>query len=313
MIDISIVIPVYNEELTLAELHDRLTAVFTDQLSDLSAEFVFVNDGSSDRSLEMLKTFAKSDSRFKIVTFSRNFGHQPALFAGIRTASGDAVVVMDADLQDPPEVIVDLVAQWRLGSDVVYAQRKDRKGESFFKRASASLFYRLINWLSDTDLPRNVGDFRLMDRRVVDILSASEEKSLYLRGLGAWVGFQQTAVEFDRDARFAGETKYSLKKMIHLASDAVLSFSEKPLRIVTRLGLVITGFAFLILLVFFASLPFGSANRVPGWLSIVTVILVLGGAQLICVGIVGEYVSRIYREVKNRPLYIIDKRQSNLE
>ena len=152
-----------------------------------------------------------------------------------------------------------------------------------------------------------------MDRRVVDILANSAEKSLYLRGLGAWVGFKQTAVEFDRDARFAGETKYSLKKMIHLASDAVLSFSEKPLRIVTRLGLVVTGFSFLILLVFFASIPFGSTNRVPGWLSIVTVILVLGGVQLICIGIVGEYVSRIYREVKNRPLYIIDERQSSLE
>ena len=313
MIDISIVIPVFNEELTLAQLHDRLKTVFTTHLSALSAEFIFINDGSSDRSLEMLKTFAESDSRFKFITFSRNFGHQPALFAGLRKATGNAVVVMDADLQDPPEVIVDLVAQWRLGSDVVYAQRKDRKGESLFKRASASLFYRLINWLSETDLPKNVGDFRLMDRRVVDVISLSDEKSLYLRGLGAWIGFEQTAVEFDRDARFAGETKYSLRKMISLASDAVLSFSEKPLRMVTHLGFAITGLAFLLLFVFFASLPFGSANRVPGWLSIVTVTLVIGGVQLMSLGIVGEYVSRIYREVKNRPLYIIDERQSNLE
>ena len=313
MIDISIVIPVYNEELTLDELHDRLTTVFAGQLSDLSAEFIFVNDGSSDQSLEMLKTYAESDSRFKFITFSRNFGHQPALFAGLRNATGNAVVVMDADLQDPPEVIADLVAQWRLGSDVVYAQRRDRNGESIFKRASASLFYRLINWLSETELPKNVGDFRLMDRRVVDVISASDEKSLYLRGLGAWVGFKQSAVEFDRDARFAGETKYSLRKMISLASDAVLSFSEKPLRMVTHLGFAITGLAFLLLFVFFASLPFASANRVPGWLSIVTVVLVIGGVQLMCLGIVGEYVSRIYREVKNRPLYIIDERQSHLE
>jgi dolichol-phosphate mannosyltransferase len=313
MTDLSIIVPVYNEELTLVELRDRLFRVILESLHSYSVEVLFINDGSVDSSLDLLREFHLQDPQFKFVTFSRNFGHQAALLAGLRTASGDAVVVMDADLQDPPELIPELVEQWKLGFDVVYAQRKDRRGESIFKRLTASFFYRVINWLSETDLPRNVGDFRLMDRRVIDIISASEEKSLYLRGLGAWVGFKQCAVEFDRDARFAGETKYSLKKMINLAADAVLSFSEKPLRVVTRLGIIVTALSFLILIIFFASLPFGSANRVPGWLSTVTVVLVLGGVQLICLGIVGEYVSRIYREVKNRPLYIIDDRESNLD
>lgn len=313
MTNLSIVIPVYNEELTLIELRDRLSRLIDQFLRDFSIEVLFVNDGSADSSLDLLQEFHQQDSHFKYVTFSRNFGHQAALLAGIRAASGDVIVVMDADLQDPPELIPELVEKWKLGFDVVYAQRKDRRGESIFKRLTANFFYRAINWLSETDLPRNVGDFRLMDRRVVDIISASDEKSLYLRGLGAWVGFKQCAVEYDRDPRFAGETKYSLKKMVNLAADAVLSFSEKPLRVVTRLGIIVTALSFLILVIFFASLPFGSANRVPGWLSTVTVVLVLGGVQLICLGIVGEYVSRIYREVKNRPLYIIDDRKSNLD
>ena len=310
MIDISIVIPVYNEEQTLTELYSRLLNVLDNDLSMCSTEIIFVNDGSRDKSLEMLHEIHESDARCRVLSFSRNFGHQAALLAGIRHATGQAVVVMDADLQDPPEIIRRLVDEWNKGSDVVYAQRADRKGESIFKRWSATMFYKVIEWLSETHLPRNVGDFRLMDRRIVELVSQTDERSLYLRGLVSWFGFHQTAVEFDRDPRFAGETKYSLTKMINLASDAILSFSDKPLRIVTRLGLVVTAFSFLLLTVFIASIPMGASHRAPGWLSILAVVLVLGGVQLICLGIVGEYVSRIYREVKNRSLYIIDYKAS---
>ena len=312
MVDISVVIPVYNEELTLEELFSRLMKLLENDLSSYEVEIIFVNDGSRDRSLEMLHEFNRSDARCKVLSFSRNFGHQAALLAGIRTAVGKAVVVMDADLQDPPEVIQQLVGDWKLGSDVVYAQRRDRKGDGVFKRWSASAFYKIIEWLSETHLPRNVGDFRLMDRRIVDLIVQTEERSLYLRGLVSWVGFKQTAVVFDRDPRFAGETKYSLTKMINLASDAILSFSDKPLRIVTRVGLIVTGFAFSLLMFFLASIPFGYSQRSPGWLSIVTVLLFLGGVQLISLGIVGEYVSRIYREAKRRPLYIVDSKSSTL-
>jgi dolichol-phosphate mannosyltransferase len=310
MIDISIVIPVFNEEQTLTELRSRLLKVLDNELSVYTAELIFVNDGSRDRSLEMLHEFHKSDERCQVLSFSRNFGHQAALLAGIRHATGKAVVVMDADLQDPPEIIELLVNDWKKGSDVVYAQRADRKGEGIFKRWSATMFYQIIEWLSETHLPRNVGDFRLMDRRIVDLIAKTDERSLYLRGLVSWLGFNQTAVEFDRDPRFAGETKYSLTKMVNLASDAILSFSDKPLRIVTRLGLVVTAFAFSLLTVFVASIPLGASHRAPGWLSILAVVLVLGGVQLICLGIVGEYVSRIYREVKSRSLYIVDSKSS---
>ncbi|MFM8814704.1 MAG: glycosyltransferase, partial [Actinomycetes bacterium] len=199
---------------------------------------------------------------------------------------------------------------WKSGSDVVYAQRAARQGESFFKKKTAAVFYRLIDWLSDTDLPRNVGDFRLMDRAVVDQIKDLPERSLYLRGLVAWVGFRQTAVLYDRDPRFAGETKYSMKKMLALATDALLSFTEKPLRIVTQIGLAVTTLSFSTLVFFVATLPFGSHHRVPGWFSMMAAILLLGGVQMICLGIVGAYVNRIYREAKGRPIYIVDNRKS---
>jgi glycosyltransferase involved in cell wall biosynthesis len=312
MAKISVVIPVYNEEQTLPQLFTRLDLLVSSVGSDHQLEFLLINDGSIDRSLDIIKEKVRIESRYKLISFSRNFGHQSALLAGITLAEGDAVIAMDADLQDPPEVIVELIASWELGSDVVYAERRLRNGESFFKRFSASIFYGLIDWLSETDLPRNVGDFRLMDRRVVDVLLQLPEKSLYLRGLVAWVGFKQTAVLYDRDARFAGETKYSMKKMLNLATDALLSFSEKPLRIVTRLGFAVTTVAFFLLGFFLITAYLTADNQVHGWLSMIFAILFLGGIQLICLGIVGEYVSRIYREVKGRPLYIIDERKSLL-
>lgn len=308
---VSVVIPVFNEEESLSELFRRLGDLFDSSPSDIKYEFLLVNDGSTDQSLQLISNQVKEHPSFKVLSFSRNFGHQAALLAGITQATGDAVVAIDADLQDPPEIIAELVAQWKLGSDVVYAERRQRNGESFFKKTSAALFYGLIDWLSDTHLPRNVGDFRLMDRRVVNLLIALPEKSLYLRGLVAWVGFEQTAVLYDRDARHAGETKYSLKKMFNLASDALLSFSEKPLRIVTRLGFIVTTLAFLLLGFFLITAYWGPDNQVHGWLSMIFAVLFLGGIQLICLGIVGEYISRIYREVKGRPHYIIDERRSS--
>jgi glycosyltransferase involved in cell wall biosynthesis len=309
---VSVVIPVFNEEESLPELFRRLMNLADSLKNDFQFEFLFVNDGSSDNSLKLIFDSIENFPFFKVLTFSRNFGHQAALLAGITHSTGDAVVVIDADLQDPPEVIRDLVTQWKSGSDVVYAQRRERDGESFFKKSSASLFYGLIDWLSDTNLPRNVGDFRLMDRRVVNLLMTLPERSLYLRGLVAWVGFKQTAVIYDRDARYAGETKYSLKKMLNLATDALLSFSEKPLRIVIRLGFLVTAIAFLLLGFFLVTAYWEPENQVHGWLSIIFAILFLGGIQMISLGIVGEYVSRIYREVKGRPIYIVDELKSSL-
>ena len=307
---ITVVIPVYNEEQTLTELFSRLSALKQQSAEHTDYEFLLVDDGSVDKSLEMIYEMAKVDPSFRVISFSRNFGHQAALLAGITHALGEAVVVMDADLQDPPEVIPRLIDAWKKGADVVYAQRAARQGENFFKKKSAAAFYRLIDWLSDTDLPRNVGDFRLMDRTVVDQIKDLPERSLYLRGLVAWVGFRQTAVLYDRDPRFAGETKYSMKKMLALATDALLSFTEKPLRIVTQIGLAVTTLSFSTLVFFFATLPFGSHHRVPGWFSMMAAILLLGGVQLICLGIVGAYVNRIYREAKGRPIYIVDDRKS---
>lgn len=308
---ISVVIPIYNEELTLPELFSRLSTVANENGTKYTYEFLMVDDGSRDRSFDLLREKADLEDRYKVISLSRNFGHQAALLAGIVNASGDAVVVMDADLQDPPEVIPELVSAWANGSDVVYAQRAERQGENIFKRKSAELFYRLIDWLSDTDLPRNVGDFRIMDREVVNRIKELPERSLYLRGLVAWVGFEQTAIIYNRDPRFAGETKYSLQKMIGLATDALLSFSEKPLRIVTQIGLMVTSLAFGTLMFFVISIPFDSNRLVPGWFSMIAAILLLGGVQLICLGIVGAYVSRIYREAKGRPIYIINKKKSS--
>lgn len=307
---VSLVIPVFNEEAGLPELFRRIDGV-TSRVSDIDLEVVFVDDGSTDESRGILLAHAAVQSHVRVVVLARNFGHQSALLAGISTANGDAVITMDADLQDPPELVPALIDAWTNGADVVHARRSSRKGESWFKLATASLFYRMIDWLSDTHLPRNVGDFRLIDRRVRDVLLELGEKSLYLRGMVAWVGFEQVTIDYDRDERFTGETKYPLKKMVSLATDAVLSFSERPLRIVTRLGLVLTGIAFSVLIFFLVTIPFGHGRLVPGWLSVIVAVLILGGVQLVCLGIVGEYISRVYREAKGRPLFIIDKRRSS--
>jgi dolichol-phosphate mannosyltransferase len=308
---ISIVAPVFNECLILPEFFRRLSVIL-DQI-DYESEVIIVDDGSSDSTLELALQQSSLDRRFRTLSLSRNFGHQSAILAGITYSVGDAVIIMDSDLQDPPELIPDLIAKWSAGVDVVHAQRVERRGESLFKKTTAMIFYRIIDWMSDTTLPRNVGDFRLMDRRVVDVLLGLREKSLYLRGMVAWVGFRQDVVSFDRDARYAGETKYSFSKMSNLALDALLSFSDRPLRVLMQLGLLVTSFSFILILFFLTSLLLGSSSPERGWLSIVLISLFLGGIQLLCLGVVGEYIGRIYREAKNRPLFIVDVRNSDYE
>lgn len=310
---ISIVIPVFNEELVLPELFARLVAMLANNKSEFDSEIVFVDDGSTDKSATLIREFISTETHGYLISLSRNFGHQAAILAGLNNATGDAVVIMDADLQDPPEVIPKFVSKWLDGAEVVYGKRNERNGETLFKKASASIFYRLIDWLTDVDIPRDAGDFRIVDKRLIDILVSMEEKSLYLRGIFAWMGFRQEPLIYDRDIRFAGSTKYPLKKMIKLAWDAVLSFSEKPLALVMRVGLFISFVAFSAAGFFVIASLLDYGWRAPGWLSLILVLLFLSGVQLISIGFIGSYVIRIYRQAKNRPLYLIDRKKSIIE
>jgi glycosyltransferase involved in cell wall biosynthesis len=298
----SIVVPVYNEEDVLPELLERLTQLL-EQL-DGSAEVVLVDDGSRDRSYELMLEANMRDPRFKVIRLSRNFGHQLAITAGLDVASGSAVVVMDADLQDPPETVLALAERWRQGFDVVFGVRRVRAGERRFKRATAAAFYRLIQRLADVELPTDVGDFRLLDRKAVAAYRVMRESDRYVRGMVSWVGFSQTGVLYDRDERHAGSTKYPLRKMLRFAADGIVSFSNAPLRLALALGFFVS----------FASFVYGfvaillkvtGAFTVPGWTSTIFVTSILGGVQLIVLGIIGEYVGRAYIESKRRPLYIV--------
>jgi len=309
---VSIVIPVFNEELVLPELFTRLSAVIDKSVDEFESELIFVDDGSTDSSANLIYGFSGSRSDAKIISLSRNFGHQAAILAGLNRASGDAVLIMDADLQDPPEIIPKFVAKWLDGADIVYGKRNVRNGETFFKKASASVFYRLISWLTDVGIPRDVGDFRIVDKKLVNILISMDENSLYLRGIFAWMGFRQEPLLYDRDERFAGLTKYPLKKMAKLGWDAVLSFSEKPLALVTRLGALISFVAFSLSGFFIIQSIFYSNWRAPGWLSIILVVLSLSGVQMISIGFIGSYVIRIYRQSKNRPLFLINEKKSTI-
>lgn len=309
---VSIVIPVFNEELVLPELFLRLSSVLDKSSDDFESEIIFIDDGSTDSSANLIRSFVNLRDKTKIISLSRNFGHQAAILAGLNQASGDAVLIMDADLQDPPEIIPKFVAKWLGGAEIVYGKRNARNGETVFKRASASIFYRLVSWLTDVEIPRDAGDFRIVDKKLVEILISMDEKSLYLRGIFAWMGFQQDALLYDRDERFAGSTKYPLKKMIKLAWDAVLSFSEKPLAMVMRLGVLISFAAFSIAGFFIIASILNYGWRAPGWLSIILVLLSLSGVQLISIGFIGSYVIRIYRQSKNRPLYLINEKKSML-
>jgi dolichol-phosphate mannosyltransferase len=298
----SFVIPVFDEEETLPELERRLRAVL-DGL-DGPAEVILVDDGSSDRSPELLAEMSRRDPRFRTIHFTRNFGHQMAITAGLDRARGEAVVVMDGDLQDPPELAPELIARWREGYEVVYAIREDRRVEPFFRRAAIGLFYRILRRLSDVEIPRDAGDFRLVDRRALDQFRAMRENNRYVRGLFAWIGFRQIGVPYRRDARYAGETKYPLRKLVKLGADGILGFSNVPLRLTMALGFLVSGTSFVLGVVAIVLRIFEVGN-VPGWASIVVVVSFLGGVQLVVTGTMGLYVARIYEEVKGRPLYIV--------
>jgi polyisoprenyl-phosphate glycosyltransferase len=301
---LSVCAPVYNEEDLVEEFYARATAA----LAEFDYELIIVNDGSRDRTPEILDRLAENDPRLRVVHLSRNFGHQAALTAGLEHARGDAVAMLDADLQDPPELITQMVERWREGSDIVYMVREEREGESFFKLATARWFYKLFRALAQVDLAPNSGDFRLLDRRALDALLAMKERSRFLRGMTVWVGFTQSAIGYNRDARYAGETKYPLRKMLRFSLDAIASFSHTPLQLATYLGFLFSGIAFLAIPVVVILHFLGS--YLPGFGSVTIAILMLGGIQLIAIGVIGEYVGRIYDEVKRRPLYIVRERRN---
>jgi dolichol-phosphate mannosyltransferase len=301
---LSVVTPMHNEEGNARALYERVVAA----LGDLPFELIVTDDGSRDGTRAILEQLAGADPRVKVIGLSRNFGHQAALTAGLDHSRGDVVVMLDSDLQDPPELIPDMVARWREGSDVVYAVRETREGETRFKLATARWFYRLFGRLAQIDVPLDAGDFRLMDRRALDVLLAMPERNRFLRGMTVWVGFTQTAITYDRAARGAGATKYTLRRMLRFSLDATTSFSHAPLQLATLLGFCISALALIsIPLVIIARL---NDIFVPGISSTLVAILLLGGIQLITVGIIGEYVGRIYDEVKNRPLYVVEHRRN---
>lgn len=304
--DLSVVVPVFNEREALPELHARLTAVLSRLVS--TYEIVLVNDASTDDSWSVILSLTSHDRRTKAVGLSRNFGHQLAITAGLDAATGDAVVIMDGDLQDPPEVIESLYAKFRDGFDVVYAQRRTREGETVWKRMTARVFYRLMRRITRLDIPVDTGDFRLMSRRVADELRRLQEHSRFLRGLVTWVGYNQTAVLYDRAPRSTGATKFSTAKMLSFAFDGITSFSSQPLRLASQLGFLFSSLSFVAMLGLIYYALSGGPGLVQGWTSLIVAVLFLGGIQLIAIGLLGEYIGRIYEEVKQRPLYVVKDR-----
>ncbi|MBL7831586.1 MAG: glycosyltransferase family 2 protein [Saprospiraceae bacterium] len=306
--ELSVIIPVYNEELNISEMYERLTAVCSNL--KLSYELIFVNDGSKDGSMQKIETLCERDPNVKYINFSRNFGHQVAVTAGLDYCRGNAAVIIDSDLQDPPELILDLYSKYCEGYQVVYAKRIDRRGENIFKTFTAKLFYRILKAITSIDIPLDTGDFRLIDRKIIEGLKQMPESNKFLRGQIAWLGFKQTKVEFVREKRKHGVTGYPLKKMIKFAMDGVTAFSDMPLTAVTRIGFFVSFVAFLIILYAFYSYFF--LHRViTGWTSLIISTMFIGGIQLISTGVLGEYISRINNDIRKRPLYIIE--DSNLE
>jgi len=298
----SIVIPIFNEEDNIQLLHDRLLKVMQ-ELSD-SFEFIFVNDGSKDQSIQLIREMAKTTSYVKYIHLSRNFGHQIAVTAGLDLSIGKRVVIIDADLQDPPELILEMANKMDEEFEVVYAKRRKRKGESWFKLVTASLFYKILRSITSIDIPLNTGDFRMIDRQIVEVLKEMPEQNKFLRGQISWIGFRQTFVEYDRDERHAGETGYPLKKMLRFALDGITAFSDAPLKFVFNMGILVFILSFIMILYTLYSWLFLDST-VQGWSSTMVSILFIGGVQMIGIGIIGEYLSRVGNNVKNRPLYII--------
>ena len=304
---LSVVSPVYQEEQGIEQFHRRLSGALAALPPDIAYEVVYVNDGSSDRSLELLRKIATGDERVRIVSLSRNFGHQLAITAGMDFDRGDAVVVIDSDLQDPPELIIEMVERWRKGFKVVYGVRISRAGETRFKLWTSNLFYGLVDRMSEVPLPRQAGDFRLLDRAVIDVLATMPERNRYVRGMVAWVGFPQCGVEYGRDARFAGETNYTLMKMVSLAFDGITSFSDRPLRLAMQWGAFVTALSFAFALWVIGASIVDPSGGIRGWPSLMAVVLFLGGIQLLSIGVLGEYIGRVYREAKGRPLYVTEE------
>lgn len=308
--ELSVVIPIYNESANISVLYERLKAVVEDL--QLSYELIFVNDGSRDDSLAQIQTLAKQDATVKFIDFSRNFGHQIAVTAGLDYSEGEAVVIIDADLQDPPELIKDLYEKMKEGFEVVYARRRRRKGEGVLKRATASLFYRILAKITSIDIPLDTGDFRIIHRKVVEELKRMPEQHKFLRGQIAWVGFRQTYIEYDRDQRHGGETGYTYAKMIRFAIDGITSFSDFPLKLTTWAGFLCSGIAFLVILYALGAWLFqDEALYERGWASLMVSVLFIGGIMLIGIGIIGEYISRLSQNVRKRPLYVVNETNVN--
>lgn len=308
---VSVVIPMYYEQDVANYCYERVSDVLH-KIEDYDYEIIFVNDGSKDKTLELLRKMAENDENVKVVSFSRNFGHQAAVTAGLKFVTGDAIVIMDADLQDPPELIPEMIKLWEDGNEVIYGKRKTRPGESVFKLLTAKMFYDFLNSMSEVDIPKNTGDFRLVDRKVVDVVNSLPEHNKFLRGLFSWVGFEQKEFLYDRQKREFGETKYPLKKMIKLAKDGIISFSSKPLKLVGGVGVLSILLSFCILLYSICSFVFKWNNLTAGWTSIMVSITFFAGVQLFALWIMSEYISRIYDESKGRPEYII-KEKINIE
>lgn len=297
----------YNEQEVASECYKRVKNVLS-ELVQYEHEIIMIDDGSKDKTLEIIEKFAEQDENLKIISFSKNFGHQAAVTAGLKETSGDAVIIIDADMQDPPEVIKEMVLLWEEGNDVIYAVRGKRKGESVFKVLTAKMFYKILYSLSDVEIPKDTGDFRLADRKVVDVINALPEHNKYLRGLFSWVGFKQKPLKYTREERFAGKTKYPLKKMLKLAYDGIIGFSNKPLKIIGGIGVFSILISVILLIYSICSYAFKWNNLVPGWASIMVSMSFFAGIQLVSIWMMSEYISRIYDETRNRPEYIIKKK-----
>ena len=304
---ISVVIPMYYEEEVAQECYERMKEVLI-KIPNYDYELIFVNDGSQDNTLSILEQIAAKDTKVKVLSFARNFGHQCAVTAGLKEVTGDVVVIIDADLQDPPELIPEMLKKWEEGNEVVYGKRKTRDGESKFKLMTAKMFYKTLNAFSDVDIPKDTGDFRLVDRKIVDQMNQLPEHNKFLRGLWSWLGYKQYAFEYERTERFAGKTKYPLKKMLKLASDGIISFSSKPLKLVGVLGIISIFLSFIVLIYSILAFIFKFGNLTSGWTSIMVAITFFAGVQLLSLWIMSEYIGRIYDETKQRPQYIIDKK-----
>jgi len=310
MESLSIIVPCYNEEAVINESYSRLRKVL-DSIKTHQSEIIFINDGSQDKTAEILSSIAANDKQVKVLHFSRNFGHQPAVTAGIHYCTSDLAVIIDADLQDPPELIPDLLeTQKRENANVVYCVREKRKGESFFKKLTASLFYRSMNYLSETNFPLDTGDFRLIDKQVMHEFKKFREKGKYIRGIISWIGFKQVPFTYKREARFAGETKYPLRKMLHFATTAMLYFSKKPLKLATSLGFVTVLIGIIYAIWILIGKIVGYTHAISGWSSIIILIIFFGGVQLLTVGVLGQYIGILFDEIKDRPEYIVEKEEN---